>query len=269
MKLVVADGALPSPARTRPPTRDPWRVGAVQVAWHPDPDTHAEQLAEGVALAAAAGAQYVCLQELTLSPYFASVDGGAAAVDAEPEDLESGPTVSLVRDLAATHGVTAPPELSEAATPVRPRRGNPARSVHPTGALRARSPHLPRPVPTHYRHGMVSPTCAAADPRVAGGPATIVLGHIFRHHAVRREGPGHGRHDQAVPQVEALEGPGLEEGFGGHGRRLLRRVRLGRPRFRYVGATLCTLVAPASGENPGPTGGGGDCPGSDRCETGS
>ncbi|MFM7068499.1 MAG: hydrolase, partial [Actinomycetes bacterium] len=81
MQLIVAEGVQTSPARTRPPTRDPWRIGAVQVAWHPDPDTHAQHLGDGVALAAAEGAEFVCLQELTLSPYFASVGGGAGAVD--------------------------------------------------------------------------------------------------------------------------------------------------------------------------------------------
>ena len=93
---------------------------------------------------------------------------------------------------------------------------------------------------------------------LAGGPAAIVLGHLLGHHAVGREGPGHGGHDQAVLQVEALEGPGLEEGFCGHGRRLLDRARHARPRFRCFGATLCTVPAPASGEIPGGCGGSGD-----------
>ena len=57
--------------------RTPFRVGAVQHRWHPDPDEHRAALAEGVALAAAEGAQLVCLQELTLSPYFAITETAA------------------------------------------------------------------------------------------------------------------------------------------------------------------------------------------------
>ena len=173
MKLVVAEGVLPSPARTRPPTRDPWRVGAVQVAWHPDPDTHAEHLAEGVALAAAEGAEFVCLQELTLSPYFASVDGGAAAVDAEPEDLESGPTVTLVRDLATTHGVTVSASLWEADPAVAPRGWNTAVCVDPSGEMVARTRKLHIPVTEGYREDRFFPQGDGGYPVVTVGPAQV------------------------------------------------------------------------------------------------
>ena len=60
---------LPSPARIEGPSGRPvLRLGAVQCAWHPDPEEHREALAEGIRLAAAEGATVVCLQELTLSP---------------------------------------------------------------------------------------------------------------------------------------------------------------------------------------------------------
>ena len=61
----------PSLARVDEPRRPPFRIGLVQQRWHADPDEHRAALAEGVALAAGEGAQLVCLQELTLSPYFA------------------------------------------------------------------------------------------------------------------------------------------------------------------------------------------------------
>src|SRR5579875_1553831 len=94
-----------SPARTRAPEREPVRVGLVQHRWHPDPDEHAEALAEGIRIAASEGARLVCLQELTLSPYFAITPDGPAAAGASPEDLESGPTISFARRCATEYGV--------------------------------------------------------------------------------------------------------------------------------------------------------------------
>ena len=70
-QLIEKTGVEPSLARTREPRRAPFRVGAVQERWHADPDEHREALAAGIRLAASRGAQLVCLQELTLSPYFA------------------------------------------------------------------------------------------------------------------------------------------------------------------------------------------------------
>src|SRR3712207_8791252 len=48
------------------------RIGLVQERWHEDPAEHEAVLAEGIATAAGEGAKLVCLQELTLSPYFRS-----------------------------------------------------------------------------------------------------------------------------------------------------------------------------------------------------
>ncbi len=66
-------------------------------------------------MAAEAGATIVCLQELTLSPYFAVTDGGPRAAGAEPEDLESGATVSFARRAAADAGVHVHASLYERA----------------------------------------------------------------------------------------------------------------------------------------------------------
>jgi N-carbamoylputrescine amidase len=92
-----------------------FRVGAVQSAWHPDPDEHRAVLADGVALAAREGAQLVCLQELTLSRYFAVDPRGAAAVGVEPEPLPGGATHRFAADLAAEHGVHVHASLYEQA----------------------------------------------------------------------------------------------------------------------------------------------------------
>ena len=45
----------------------------MQEGWHEDPQEHVAALERAIAMAAEEGAQLVCLQELTLSPYFAIV----------------------------------------------------------------------------------------------------------------------------------------------------------------------------------------------------
>src|ERR1700730_9721784 len=77
--LLTACGPHGSPARTRPPQRRPLRIAAVQQRWHPDPEVHVAALEAGIRLAAAQDAEVVCLQELTLSPYFAVDPAGPAA----------------------------------------------------------------------------------------------------------------------------------------------------------------------------------------------
>ena len=53
-KLIEKTGVEESPARTRPPGREPFRIAAVQERWHADPDEHREALATGIRMAAAA-----------------------------------------------------------------------------------------------------------------------------------------------------------------------------------------------------------------------
>jgi N-carbamoylputrescine amidase len=158
MKLVTNVGApLPSPARVESPTRSPLRVGLVQQRWHPDPAEHRDALADGVRLAAAEGAVLVCLQELTLSPYFA-VDGsgpGATVLGArvEPEPLPGGPTHEFAIALARETGVCVHASLYEAATddPPNDRRGyNTAICVAPSGELLTRTRKLHLPVTEGY-----------------------------------------------------------------------------------------------------------------------
>ena len=91
-RLLSALSPLDSPARTRPSARTPLRLGLVQERWHPDPEEHQAALAAGIRVAARAGARLVCLQELTLSPYFAITPDGPESVGAHPEELESGAT---------------------------------------------------------------------------------------------------------------------------------------------------------------------------------
>src|SRR3954451_15929639 len=102
-----------SPARTRPSEREPFRVGAVQLAWSADADEHRAHLVHGVGLAAGKGAELVCLQELTLSPYFAVSDRGPGPGWTQAEPLDRGPTRALAADLAAEHGVHVHASLFE------------------------------------------------------------------------------------------------------------------------------------------------------------
>ena len=170
MKLIVATEIPESPARTRPPQRPPLRVGLVQERWHPDPDAHRDALATGVRMAAGEGARIVCLQELTLSRYFAVTPDGPRAAGAAPEDLESGPTVSFAAELAIETGVHVHASLYERSDG-SPDESDPARSgeagcragrrsdglgyntavvVAPDGRLVSRTRKLHIPITTGY-----------------------------------------------------------------------------------------------------------------------
>jgi N-carbamoylputrescine amidase len=110
MRLLTAYDVPVSPARVDAPAREPFRIGAVQQRWNPDPQAHREGLAEGVRLAAAEGAQLVCLQELTLSPYFAITEDQPK--DAA-ESIPDGPTCAFAAELAAQTGVFVHASLYE------------------------------------------------------------------------------------------------------------------------------------------------------------
>ncbi len=158
----------PSPARTRPSERAPLRVGLVQQRWHEDPDEHREALAEGIRVAAGEGARIVCLQELTLSPYFAITPDGPQAAGASPEPLESGPTVAFARAVAAETCVHVHASLYERAAG----RGGPAALgyntavvVAPDGRLVSRTRKLHIPVTAgYYEDRYFRPGPAGGDP---------------------------------------------------------------------------------------------------------
>ena len=150
MKVLRSIGTPPSPARVEEPRRAPLRIAAVQERWHPDPEAHKAALAHGVALAAAEGAQLVCLQELTLSPYFAVSPDGPGPETAAPEMLPDGPTASFTRQLARDRGVHVHASLYERADD----GGlgfNTAIVAGPTGELiaRTRKLHIPETAGYH------------------------------------------------------------------------------------------------------------------------
>ena len=89
------------------------KVGLVQERWYESQPEHQEKIAAGIFSAAKQGAKLVCLQELTLSPYFctrADVDGARYM-----EDIHSGPTALFVSRCAQEANVCITASLFEKA----------------------------------------------------------------------------------------------------------------------------------------------------------
>jgi len=148
--ISVAGGTLPSPARVNEPTRAPLRIGLVQHRWHPDPEEHEAALADGVRMAAEEGATLVCLQELTLSPYFAITPDGPGPAGAQPEDVPAGATTRFAARLAANAGVHVHASLYERADAEDGLGFNTAIVVSPDGEVVARTRKLHIPVTAGY-----------------------------------------------------------------------------------------------------------------------
>jgi N-carbamoylputrescine amidase len=154
IRLITAEGLPDSPARTRSPTRAPFRIGAVQHRWHPDPDEHEAALAEGVRMAAREGARLVCLQEMTLSPYFPVSPGGPEAAGVEPEELPGGRTHRFAAGLAAETGAHVHASLYERADGDDGLGFNTAIMVSPAGELVGRTRKLHIPVTAGYHEDL-------------------------------------------------------------------------------------------------------------------
>jgi N-carbamoylputrescine amidase len=164
-KLLTAYPPPSSPARTRPASRSPLRIGLVQERWHPDPDEHEAALAAGIALAAREGARIVCLQELTLSRYFAITPDGPRAAGAVPEELETGRTASFARRCAGESGTYVHASLYERADGADGLGYNTAIVVAPDGRLVSRTRKLHIPVTAgYYEDRYFRPGPAEADP---------------------------------------------------------------------------------------------------------
>jgi N-carbamoylputrescine amidase len=149
-RLLTALEPPESPARTRPPDRAPLRVGLVQERWHRDPEEHEESLATGIRMAVAEGARIVCLQELTLSPYFAITPDGPAAVGAAPEEVVGGRTFGFASRLARETGAYVHASLYERADGPDGLGFNTAIVVSPEGRLVVRTRKLHIPITAGY-----------------------------------------------------------------------------------------------------------------------
>jgi N-carbamoylputrescine amidase len=174
-ELILATSTLPSPARVEEPTREPFRIGVVQERWHPDPAAHEAALAAGIRAAAAHGAQLVCLQELTLSPYFAIEADRLEEAQARAEAIPDGPTTAFAARLAAETGAYVHASLYERADD----GGlgyNTAICVAPGGELVARTRKLHIPVTAGYhedRYFRPGPAAGDAYPVVGLGEAQV------------------------------------------------------------------------------------------------
>jgi N-carbamoylputrescine amidase len=169
-ELLTAYPAPPSPARSRPSERAPLRIGLVQERWRPDPEAHRAALAAGIRLAAAEGARIVCLQELSLSPYFAITPAGPTAAGAAPEELLSGPTVTFARTVAAENDVYVHASLYERADGDDGLGYNTAVVVAPDSRLVSRTRKLHIPITAGYhenRYFRPGPAGGDAFPLVA------------------------------------------------------------------------------------------------------
>jgi N-carbamoylputrescine amidase len=144
-EIVTALDPPPSPARVRPATRERFRIGLVQDRWHADPARHEASLAEGIAIATEMGATLVCLQELTLSPYFAVTPDGAEQAGAAPEEVPGGPTTAFAQRMAAESGAHVHASLYERSDGPDGLGFNTAICVSPAGELiaRTRKQHIP------------------------------------------------------------------------------------------------------------------------------
>ena len=152
-ELFTAYDVLPSPARVDPPRHAPVRVALVQEGWHADAGEHRDAIAAGIRTAAAEGARLVCLQELTLSPYFAITPDGPAAAGVASEELPGGPTYAFAAALASETGAHVHASLYERAEPGAPGAApgfNTAIVVAPDGALVARTRKIHLPVTAGY-----------------------------------------------------------------------------------------------------------------------
>ena len=172
-RLLLAPPPPDSPARTRRSARRPFRIGLVQERWHPVRDEHEAALATGIRLAAAEGAQLVCLQELTLSRYFAITDAGPQAAGALPEELPGGHTFAFAARLAADTGVHVHASLYERADGEDGLGFNTAIVVAPDGTLVSRTRKLHIPVTAgYYEDHYFRPGPADGDPF----PLTVLPG---------------------------------------------------------------------------------------------
>ncbi len=178
IRLIVAAEPPESLARTRPPSRPPFRIAAVQQRWHPDPDEHEASLAAGIEVAAREGAQLVCLQELTLSRYFATDPAGPQAAGAEPEQLPGGRTHRFASRMASEAGLHVHASLYERAEADDGLGFNTAIVVAPDGDLIARTRKLHIPLTAGYhedRYFRPGPAGPEAFPVIAFGDARLGL----------------------------------------------------------------------------------------------
>ena len=151
----------------------------MQQRWHPDPDEHEAALAAGIKLAAGEGARLVCLQELTLSRYFAVDPGRPGGRGRRARGAARRPDPPLRRPDGGGNRRPRP----RLALRARRRRATgsastPRSSSPPTASCVARTRKLHIPVTAGYhedRYFRPGPAGADAFPVLALGEAQLGL----------------------------------------------------------------------------------------------
>ena len=136
-------------SRVREPERSVVKVAAVQIDHNVDSAAHIATVIESIEAAVDAGAQIIFLPELTLSRYPAdTLPSGVPNQNAE--QLESGPTFSLISQQAKKYGVVIHASLYQEAGLTDGRGLNTAIVVGTNGELLGSTPKLHIPVTEGY-----------------------------------------------------------------------------------------------------------------------
>ena len=136
-------------SRVREPERAVVKVAAVQIDHNVDSAAHIATVIEAIETAVDAGAQIIFLPELTLSRYPAdALPTGRPSQNAE--QLESGPTFSLISQQAKKYGVVIHASLYQEAGLTDGRGLNTAIVVGTNGELLGSTPKLHIPVTEGY-----------------------------------------------------------------------------------------------------------------------
>lgn len=136
-------------SRVREPERAVIKVAAVQIGHNVDSAAHIATVIEAIETAVDAGAQIIFLPELTLSRYPAdTLPSGVPNQNAE--QLESGPTFSLISQQAKKYGVVIHASLYQEAGLTDGRGLNTAIVVGANGELLGSTPKLHIPVTEGY-----------------------------------------------------------------------------------------------------------------------
>jgi len=136
-------------SRVREPERSIIKVAAVQINHNVDPTAHTATLLEAIEIAVEAGAQIIFLPELTLSRYPAD-QLPTGTPNRNAEQLETGPTFSLISQQAKKYGVVIHASLYQQAGLTDGRGLNTAIVVGTNGELLGSTPKLHIPVTEGY-----------------------------------------------------------------------------------------------------------------------
>ncbi|MCW1821133.1 hydrolase [Mycolicibacterium conceptionense] len=164
--MITLTAAAPeSLSRSTESTRSSLRVGLVQHRWRSDATELARVLRDGIDRAAGAGAQLVCLPEITLLRYPADTPAGPNP-GAAAEDLTGGPTFALAAQAAQANGVFVHASMYEKSPAADGLGFNTAVLLTPSGELAGYTRKLHIPISagyyedTYFRPG----PSAGADP---------------------------------------------------------------------------------------------------------